>query len=104
MDFRKKILETAKKKILFTLHAVDQMNKPERMISEEEVKSILLEGEVVEEYPDDPRGPSCLMGGWFKGQRPLHVVCSPKESYLAVITAYIPDPQEWDKDFKIRRR
>ena len=44
------------------------------------------------------------MGGWFKGQRALHVVCAPKENYLAVITAYIPDPQEWDKNFKIRRR
>ncbi|MBI5299838.1 MAG: DUF4258 domain-containing protein [Deltaproteobacteria bacterium] len=80
------------------------MNKPERMISEEEVKAVLLEGEIVEEYPNDPRGSSCLMGGWFKGQRTLHIVCAPKENYLAIITAYIPDPQEWDKNFKIRRR
>jgi len=29
MDIRKEIIQTAKKGILFTRHAVDQMNKPE---------------------------------------------------------------------------
>jgi hypothetical protein len=31
---------------------------------------------------------------------PVHVVCAPKEDSLAVITAYIPNPEEWDGSFK----
>jgi len=29
--------------------------------------------------------------------RPVHVVCTPKEDYLAIITAYIPSMEEWDE-------
>jgi hypothetical protein len=33
---------------------------------------------------------------------PIHVVCSPKDEYLAVITAYRPDPEQWSQDFRKR--
>jgi len=39
-------------------HALYQMNLPERMITKEEV---ILNGEIIEDYPDDIRGHSCLM-------------------------------------------
>ena len=32
---------------------------------------------MVEDYPDDSRGHSCLMLGFGKGGRPIHVVCAP---------------------------
>ena len=32
-----------------------------------------------------------------------HVVCSPKEDYLAVITAYLPSEDEWDSDLRTRK-
>jgi len=35
---------------------------------------------------------------------PLHVICSPKEEYLGIITAYIPTLDKWENDFKTRRR
>jgi hypothetical protein len=31
--------------------------------------------------------------------RLIHVVCSPKDDYLAIITAYVPDPSQWSPDF-----
>jgi len=34
--------------------------------------------------------------------RPIHVVCSPRPEYLAVITAYLPDPSEWIDGFTRR--
>ena len=32
-----------------------------------------------------------------------HVVCSPKEDYLAIITAYLPDPEQWEDNLRKRK-
>ena len=61
------------------LYAVRQMSHPDRMITPAEVERIVNTGEVIEEYPQDPRGPSCLLLGAGEGNRALHVVCSPKD-------------------------
>jgi hypothetical protein len=53
---------------------------------------------------NDVRGHSCLLLGYKLDDTPTHVVCSPKEDYLAVITAYIPNREEWEYDYKRRRR
>jgi hypothetical protein len=102
-----KILESVQKaashRILFLPHAVRQMSKPERLISVAEVRSsIEANGEVIEDYPDDVRGHSCLILGTGEGGRPIHVVCSPRDEFLAIITAYVPTADEWDKDWKTR--
>ena len=79
------------------------MAKPERLISAAEVRSTIEEtGEVIEDYPDDVRGHSCLILGRGEEGRPIHVLCSPKDEFLAIITAYVPSADEWDKDFKTR--
>ena len=36
-------------------------------------------------------------------QRSIHVVCSPKEDYLAIITAYLPSRDEWRSDLRTRK-
>ena len=36
------------------------------------------------------------------GMRPIHVVCSPKDEYLAIITCYLPDEDEWSDDLSVR--
>jgi hypothetical protein len=103
LDFLKLVKEKAEEKLLFLPHALSQMMRPDRMISVLEVKKIIFHGEIIEEYPEDARGHSCLMLGYGDGQRALHVVCAPKDEYLAVITAYIPDSDRWNDDFKSRR-
>jgi len=65
------------------------------MITTEEVRTVIENGEVIEDYPDDSRGHSCLIFGRGNDGRPIHIVCSPKEEFLAIITVYIPDPSEW---------
>lgn len=72
------------------------------MISTSDVRKVLEEGEIIEDYPEDIRGHSCLMLGTSADGRPIHVVCAPKDEYLAVITAYIPDEAQWSKDFRTR--
>ena len=91
-----------KKKCLYLPHAVQQMSRPDRMITTAEVHSAIENGEIIEDYPEDSRGHSCLLLGKGENKRPIHIVCSPKDEFLAIITAYIPDPNEWSKDYKAR--
>ena len=103
-EFKIIVKQKAEKKLLFLPHAVSRMISPERMISAWEVRKVVTEGEIIEEYPEDVRGHSCLVKGYGNKGRPVHVVCSPKEDYLAIITAYLPDSLLWEKDMKKRRR
>src|SRR5262245_1728392 len=93
----------ARKRILFLPHAVRQMSRPSRMISSGEIEAVIAAGELIEDYPEDVRGHSCLLLGFGDGRRPIHVVCAPKVDYLAIITAYIPHPDQWSADFRRRK-
>lgn len=97
------VREAANKRLLFLPHAIRQMSRPPRMIRTNEVEVVVTQGELIEDYPSDPRGHSCLMLGFGVASRAVHVVCSPKDEYLAIITAYLPDPTQWSDDFKRRR-
>ncbi|MEW5928958.1 MAG: DUF4258 domain-containing protein [Gemmatimonadota bacterium] len=83
-------------------HAVDQAVV--RMITARELLEVLGRSEVIEDYPDDKYGPSCLVFGVTDGGRPLHVQCSyPSRPVLKIITLYEPDPELWI-DHRQRRR
>lgn len=78
----------------FSKHAVDRMIL--RHIAINEVFDAVRNGEIVEDYPDDKYGPSCLILGFTRRNRPLHVQSSyPSRSLIKVITVYEPDPNEW---------
>lgn len=78
----------------FSRHAVDQALL--RRISAQEVREAVAAGQVIEDYPDDKYGPSCLLLGHTQGARPLHVQCShPARPLVKVITVYQPDPAQW---------
>lgn len=57
----------------FSGHADDE-RQAER-ISVAEVEGAILDGEILEDYPNDPRGPSCLVLGHGSLGYPIHVVC-----------------------------
>jgi hypothetical protein len=97
-----RVRASASQRILYLPHAIRQMSRPDRMITTDEVRNVAERGSVVEAYLDDPRGASCLLLGYGSGNRPIHVVCSPKADFLAIITAYLPSPHEWSDDFKVR--
>lgn len=79
------------------------MSRPDRMIRAAEVREVVNTGDIIEDYPEDVRGHSCLLLGVGDQGRPIHVVCAPKKDYLAIITAYLPDPDEWEDDFRSRK-
>ena len=98
------VRNAAQRRILFLPHALDEMNAPQELITLQEVRAVIYEGEVIEDYPEDVRGHSCLMLGFGLDSRPIHVVCAPKDEYLAVITVYLPDERRWAADWRTRKR
>ena len=103
LDIKHKIAATAKKQILFLPHAIRQMNKSDRMVSVQEVKEVIHQIRIIEDYPEDIRGHSVLLAGQTANGRTVHVVCSPKDEYLAVITAYAPSEIDWLDGYTTRR-
>lgn len=103
-DILRLIRQAAKKKILFLPHAVSQMSRLDRMILTVEVRRVIEEGEIIEDYPGDKRGHSCLILGFGLDGQAIHVVSAPKDDYLAVITAYLPNEEEWEDNFKTRKK
>jgi hypothetical protein len=104
MSILQQVRQAAAVKILFLPHAVQQMSRPKRMISAAEVRQAVQTGEIIEDYPDDPRGHNCLMLGQGHGGRSLHVVCASQAEYLAIITAYLPSPDTRENEFRTRKR
>jgi hypothetical protein len=74
-------------------------------ITNAEIEEVLLKGEIIEDYPDDLRGPSCLVLGWIRRKVPLHIVCGLSPSgWLRIITLYIPLEDKWEDSFRKRKR
>jgi len=67
------------------------------------VKTAIINGEVIEAYPDDFPYPSCLISGLLCDNYILHIVCGIGENELWIISAYRPDPERWMDDFTIRK-
>ena len=86
----------------FTKHALDQSIL--RNITVQELREAIAEGEVIEDYPKDKYGPSCLIFGRTKSDRAIHIQCSyPSREIIKIITLYQPDPEQWI-DYKVRRK
>jgi hypothetical protein len=86
----------------FSKHAVDRMML--RHINVAEVCEAVANCELIEDYPQDKYGPSCLILGFTNlGGRPLHIQCSyPSRSLIKIVTVDEPDPEEWI-NFKVRK-
>ncbi|RME32643.1 MAG: DUF4258 domain-containing protein [Thermoflexia bacterium] len=76
-----------------------------RGITIAELEHALLNGEIIERYPDSQPYPSCLVLGWLFTGDPLHVVCSRGEiePALRIVTVYEPDDALWESDYKTRK-
>jgi hypothetical protein len=86
----------------FSKHAVDQSIL--RSVRVQEIKEAIANGQVIEDYPDDKYGSSCLISGFTQTNRPIHVQCSyPSRTLVKIITVYEPDSKRWSDDFTRRR-
>jgi hypothetical protein len=85
--------QVEKENYQFKLHAVERGSI--RGIDPLDVKEALLNGEIIEDYPDDKRGHSCLVYGNTWNGKDIHVLCGRAYDILWIITVYEPDPTEW---------
>ncbi|HRJ40311.1 MAG: DUF433 domain-containing protein [Caldilineaceae bacterium] len=85
----------------YSQHASDQSLL--RQISVTELRQAIRMAQMIEDYPTDKYGPSCLLLGFSDIGRPLHIQCSyPTRPILKVITIYEPDAALWT-DFRVRK-
>ncbi len=89
-------------RVVFSGHAVRRMM--ERGLSKDGVLSVLDQGEVIADYPDDTPFPSVLLLGDVDG-KPVHVVAARDKNTgdRYVITAYVPGLNVWQPGFRRRR-
>ncbi|MCC7446224.1 MAG: DUF4258 domain-containing protein [Anaerolineae bacterium] len=72
-------------------------------MARQELYEAVETGEVIEDYPDEKYGTSCLIFGVTQTNRPIHIQCSyPSRPLIKIITLYEPDPIQWI-DFRVRR-
>jgi hypothetical protein len=65
-----------------------------------EIEEALLQGSILEHYPDTGRGASCLMVGFTKKGKPVHIVCGRRGDSLVVITVYIPSAPKFKTPYE----
>jgi hypothetical protein len=90
-------IEDIKKHILLnnyilTFHAHRRMD--ERGISTDDLVNLILDGSIIEDYPDSKPCPSALITG-IVGLRYCHAVVALCKNHLRIITVYWPEDGEW---------
>ena len=87
--------------VVFSNHAIVRMEQ--RNITQDDIESCLMSGEIIEQYPDDYPNPSCLIYG-VSNDIIIHVVMGDSGTFATVITAYKPDTNTFLEDLKTRKR
>jgi hypothetical protein len=59
-----------------------------------QIEQALLNGSILEQYPDTGRGESCLVVGLAENV-PIHIVCGWRGERVVLITVYIPRPPKF---------
>ena len=76
------------------IHADDERIADELSVSQLEL--VLLNCDIMEEYPEDPRGESCLTIGFLPDKTRVHIVCGMNPAdHLILITVYVPYMPKW---------
>ncbi|MBK9126072.1 MAG: DUF4258 domain-containing protein [Chloroflexi bacterium] len=87
----------------FILSAHAHEKSAQRRILSDEIDEAIQAGEVIEDYPNDKYGPSCLLLGLTKAGRPLHIQVS-YPPHRKVITVYEPSSDRWEADMRTRKQ
>jgi hypothetical protein len=90
-------------RIEYRTHATRRMF--ERGLFNEDIERIFVEGEIIEDYEEQPPFHHLLLNGRARFGVPAHVVVVVDTSTkrLSIITTYEPNPLKWTADFKRRR-
>ncbi len=100
LDFIRRCVR--QRKLLWTYHANMRLRK--RFIERTSILNAVDVFEIIESYPNDKYLPSYLVYGRADGMV-FHVLFAVdvEDDNLRVVTAYQPDPKDWEQDLKTRR-
>lgn len=84
-----------------SLHADDERLADD--LSIDDLEEVLRSATILEDYPEDRRGHSCLVLGYVR-EEPVHVVCGlTRQNTLMIVTVYRPAPPRWRTE-RVRNR
>lgn len=86
----------------YDLSSHAHQERQEEQITVNEIEQALLKGAIIEKYPNDPRGESCLVA-WKVNNQSLHVICGRRGERLLIVTVYRPKLPIWI-DYKTRTK
>jgi hypothetical protein len=87
--------------VRITQHAQQEMVDEDATL--DEVLQAATVGQILENYPEHPRGACCLLNGLTQKGRPLHIVCTTAQPVLIIITVYEPKRPKWVTPTQRRR-
>ena len=90
-------------KVFWTYHV--NMRLKHRFISREAILQSHSSYEILEEYQEDKYFPSYLVRSAY-GNDIIHIVFAADQEAdnVRIVTAYFPNPVEWERDFRKRSR
>ena len=92
-----------RERIYWTYHV--NMRLEGRFITREAIVSSVDTYEIIEEYPEDKYLPSCLIfAKYLKKAIHIQIALDLQNDTITIITAYKPNSDKWENDFKTRRK
>ena len=85
-------------KYILSQHADDE--RMDDNLTIHEIEESIINGFILESYPEDKRGYSCLVVGFTASGKPLHVICGKNANALIIITVYIPTPPKFKNPYE----
>ncbi|MBM3131023.1 MAG: DUF4258 domain-containing protein [Chloroflexi bacterium] len=94
-DFLQQIRERVTRK-QYQISAHAETEREAEGITISEIVETVLTGEILEDYPEDQRGHSCLILGFTKSERAIHSVRTIiPDNRARLITVYLPQRPKW---------
>ena len=90
-------------RLRISAHALQEAEEDELTLAG--IEAATCAGDCIEDYPDDPRGSSCLVLGPHPQAGAVHALWGfdAPTRHAILITVYVPDPGRWSEDLRERR-